>query len=116
MECAHCGTENPKRACGNECGTLYCNDQCAQSDWIGAEMPHWELCGKKYGSGGPKWARGMHLKRGALTRAAHRRHESVGEYRDEISKDIHRTKGKHRFSAKTRHREQFLENVSGGKK
>lgn len=68
--------------------------------------PHWELCGKQH-----KWSKGVHLKKGALTEAAHRHHESVGEFRDDLRKDIHRTKGKHQYSAKMRHREQFLENV-----
>lgn len=72
-------------------------------------MSHWEFCGRH--AGGHKWASHVHLKKGALTRQARRHHESVGEFRDEIRADIHRKKGHHRFSAKTREREQFLENV-----
>jgi hypothetical protein len=103
-DCAHCGTPQPERACGNGCGTLYCNDNCANAHWFG-EAAHFEYCGKK-------WAQKVHLKKGSMTQAAHRHHESVSEYRRELRADIHRKDGKHKYSAHARHQEQFLENVA----
>lgn len=112
MECAHCGAENPKRACGNECGTLYCNDNCAQADWIGDEMSHFEFCGKHHGGGGKHyWAKDVHLHKGRMGREAAARHESVKALRKQLKKDIHRSKGHHEYSASMRRQEQFLENV-----
>lgn len=107
MDCAYCGTENPQRACGNECGTLYCNDECAQADWIGEEAPHFEFCGSKHDH---KWASKVHLHKGRMGREAAARHESVAKLRKQLRKDIHR-KGHHEYSTAMRRQEQFLENV-----
>jgi hypothetical protein len=43
MDCAHCGASQPTRTCGNGCGTLYCNDNCANAHWFG-EAAHFEHC------------------------------------------------------------------------
>lgn len=43
MDCAHCGASQPTRTCGNGCGTLYCNDNCAGAHWFG-EAAHFEHC------------------------------------------------------------------------
>lgn len=32
-QCDYCGDWNPKKMCGLMCGTLYCNQQCADKHW-----------------------------------------------------------------------------------
>lgn len=39
-ECANCASHAPKRACGQKCGTLYCNQNCADAHW----NEHHEQC------------------------------------------------------------------------
>lgn len=83
IECAHCGTgKTPETAvqCGNDCGTTYCDGQCAMAHWVGAQ--HWELCGKAAGHGGGKWMSKLHLHKGALTKKAKGHHMTVPQYED----------------------------------
>jgi len=89
IECSHCGELNePADAvqCGQDCGSAYCGDACADAHWVDAA--HWELCGRSAGGNrggrghhsGTKWIARAHLKKGALTRTAKRHHMSVPQF------------------------------------
>lgn len=80
IECSHCGELNePHEAvqCGQDCGSAYCGDVCADAHWVDAA--HWELCGRSAHSG-TKWISRMHLKKGALTQTAKRHHMTVPKF------------------------------------
>ena len=33
LHCVYCQAANPKKACGNFCGAVYCNTKCARVHW-----------------------------------------------------------------------------------
>lgn len=47
--CAHCGESNIKFTCGNNCGTVYCSEECGIENWTTEHEINCDLIEKRSG-------------------------------------------------------------------